>query len=133
MAQFFALEMAKEVANHPHINSTKGIFGKFRHVVYTPTSSTMESYSNYYNEAIARQIQTLINSKAEVELQQSLTPLLNTKCEDSADFRLDLCVSHDSKFIAMQLNHVADGVITHITPIRYFEGEEAQMVEDIFD
>jgi len=132
MSKFHAIEMADEVAKHPHITYSKGLFGKFGQVVYSPTSSKMESYSNYYNEAVARQFQTLINSNDE-NLSQSLKPLLNTKCEDSTNFRLDLCISHDSRFIAMQLNHVADGTITHITPVRYFEGDEAQMVDDIFE
>ncbi len=131
MAKFYALEMAKEVAHHPLIKKTKGIFGMFSRVIYTPTSSAMESYSNYYNETTAKQFQTLIDSKDE-DLTKSLSPLINTQCEDSANFRLDLCISHDCRFIAMQLNHVADGIITHITPIRYFEGDQAKMIEDIF-
>jgi len=132
MAKFFALEMANEVSQHPHISVNKYLFGWLYNVVYSPTDSEVESYSNYYEQDIASKFRNLINSKEE-EFDQYLQPLINTQCLEIGAFRVDLCISHDAKFIAIQLNHIADGVMTHITPIRYFEGEQAQMVQEIFE
>ena len=62
-----------------------------------------------------------------------LSEMLKFMCNDNSLFRLDLCISHDCHFIAMQLNHVNGDEITHITPIRYFEGNDALAVNEIFN
>jgi len=131
MSKFFALDMAHEVSKHPQIKSTSGIFGHFKTVIYVPTESKMESYSNYYKESDARLLKNLIECPDE-EIEQKISALSETDSINEANFRLDLCISQDAQFVAMQLNHVADGVITHITPIRYFVGQMAQRVEEIF-
>lgn len=132
MSKFYALKMAQEVASHPMISQQDHLFGLIHDVVYKPTESKVESYSNYYTEEDARLFKNLIESK-ENDLNVSLNPLENVMCNSKSMFRLDLCVSHDSRFIAMQLNHVNGDEITHITPIRYFEGEDALAVNEIFN
>ena len=132
MSKFYALKMAQEVANHPMIAEHAHLFGLIHNVVYKPTDSKMESYSNYYTEEDARLFKNLIESK-DADLKVSLNPLEKVMCNSESMFRLDLCISHDSRFIAMQLNHVNGKDITHITPIRYFEGEEALAVNEIFN
>jgi len=131
MSKFFALEMAHEVANHPQLIKKTGFFGWHQKVVYRPTDSPVESYSNYYSMEDAEKVRDLINS-TDMCFDSKLGSCTELPLQDNSTFRLDLCISHDSQFIAMQLNHVSDGSITHITPIRYFEGKQAQMVDDIF-
>ena len=132
MSRFYALKMAQEVAQLPMIAEKQHLFGLIHNVVYSPTSSKMESYSNYYKEEDAQLFKNLIESNSS-ELATKLNPLEKVECNTDSKFRLDLCVSHDSKFVAMQLNHVSESGVTHITPIRYFEGAEAEAVTDIFD
>lgn len=131
MSKFYELAMSKEVSKHPSIKETHGFLGCFKRAIYSPTSSIVESFSNYYKECDAKLIKKLIDGKDD-EIDRNLEALSGIDCTKDASFRLDLCISHDSQFIAMQLNHEANGTLTHITPIRYFEGAMAQKVEDIF-
>lgn len=131
MSKFYALDMAKEVIKHPQIRETKGFLGYFKQAFYAPTASKVNSFSNYYTENDARLIKNLIDGPEE-DFSCNMEALDKVDCIKNAPFRLDLCISHDSQFIAMQLNHVVNGVVTHITPIRYFEGQMALKVENIF-
>ena len=124
--------MAREVAKHPLIADQEHLFGLIHNVVYKPTDSKIESYSNYYTEEDARLFKNLIEGK-DGNLQEELNPLEKVMCNEESLFRLDLCISHDCHFIAMQLNHVNGKEITHITPIRYFEGNDALAVNEIFN
>lgn len=131
MSKFFALNMAREVAKHPSIKQRHYLFGLIHSTVYVPTNSAVESYSNYYNEADARLFKNLIESPSD-QLQANVESLTKVECTPGANFRLDLCISHDGQFVAMQLNHVVNEVVTHITPIRYFEGKDAETVDNTF-
>ena len=131
MSRFFALKMAEEVANHPMIAKENHLFGLLHDVVYKPTESKMESFSNYYKESDAQLFKNLIECKSD-QLESTVNSLKDAYCTDDSSFRLDLCVSKDGQFIAMQLNHIANDVTTHITPIRYFVGKEALQVDKIF-
>lgn len=131
MSKFFALEMSHEVSKHPKLNVSKGFLGFCRKVTYIPTDSQVESYSNYYAKQDAERIRDLINCSDD-KAQSQVDAFQPIETQPGSSFRLDLCVSDDAQFIAMQLNHVANGVMTHITPIRYFEGALAKQVENIF-
>lgn len=131
MSKFYALKMAEEVANHPSLIKQDRFFGLMHNVIYKPTESKVESFSNYYKESDAQLFKNLIECTSD-QLESKVESLKEAYCSNDSSFRLDICVSKDGKFIAMQLNHVANDVTTHITPIRYFEGEEAQKVDKIF-
>lgn len=131
MSKFYALEMAKTVSAHPNLMKQDRFFGLLHNVVYKPTDSIVESYSNYYKEEDAQRFKSLIESKDE-QLEAHIESLKDAYCEPGESFRLDICASQDGQFIAMQLNHVANNITTHITPIRYFEGKEALKVDKIF-
>lgn len=129
MSKFFALEMASEVAKHPKLTISHGLLGLFKKATYKPTGSVVESYSNCYKLDDALQIRDLINAD-DKEFEQKLTTIGKIDCDPKANFHLDLCISHDCRFVAMQLNHVADDEVMHITPIRYIEGKMAEKFED---
>ena len=131
MSKFYAIKMAEEVASHPNILKESFFFGLFHHVKYKPTGSKIESFSNFYKDTDAQLFKNLIESK-EGQLESNVASLKEAYCTDDSSFRLDICVSKDGQFIAMQLNHIADDTLTHITPIRYFEGTEAITVDKIF-
>ena len=131
MSKFNKLDMAKEVAKHPQIVLKNHFFGLFGNTVYAPTSSEVESYSNYYEDKEAFLFRNLIDASAS-DLEQNLKPLEDVETKEDGKYRLDLCVSHDGQFIAMQLNEVVNDVAKHLTPVRYFIGEEAQKVDQIF-
>ena len=131
MSKFYNLDMAKEVALHPQIVEASHFFGLLKDIVYAPTSSQVESYSNFYNDNDAQLFKLLIDSPTS-KLEESLKPLETVETTDDGRYRLDLCISHDGQFIAMQLNRIAKDVTTHITPIRYFVGKDAERVDQIF-
>ncbi len=131
MSRFYNLDMAKEVAKHPQITLEKHLFGLFEDTVYAPTSSEVESYSNYYTDADAQLFKNLIEGPIS-DFDKNLKPLETVETTDDSKFRLDLCISHDGQFIAMQLNKVENDVTTHVTPVRYFMGKDAEKVDQIF-
>lgn len=131
MSKFHSLYMADEVAKHPLIKDESQFFGLWQKTIYIPTGSQVESFSNFYNENDAKRFKELIECP-EKELAQYTKDLTEIECTPGANFRLDLCISQDCQFVAMQLNHVGKETMTHITPIRYFEGDIAKEVERCF-
>ena len=74
MSNFNKLDMAKEVAKHPQIVLKNYFFGLLSNTVYAPTSSEVESYSNYYQDKDALLFRNLIDASAS-DLEQNLKPL----------------------------------------------------------
>lgn len=130
MSKFNALRMAQEVAKYPQIAIRDSFFGLFSETVYKPTESKVESYSNYYDADNGLVFRRLIECPDE-HLSEMLQSLHETHQDKQGRFRLDLCISEDCRFIAMQLNEVSAESVHHLTPIRYFEGKEAEQVEDL--
>lgn len=131
MSRFYNLDMAKEVAKHPQIVLEKHLFGLLKDTVYAPTSSEVESYSNFYKDADAQLFKNLIDGPT-TDFEKNLKSLDAVETAEKGKYRLDLCISHDGQFIAMQLNEVENDVTTHVTPVRYFVGKDAEMVDQVF-
>ncbi len=130
MSKFYALNMAQEVAKYPQIANKDTFFGLIHQTVYQPTQSKVESFSNYYNAENGQVFRELIECPKE-QLNQLLDTLQETHQDKEGKYRLDLCISEDCKFVAMQLNEVKGSNTFHLTPIRYFEGKEAESVENL--
>ena len=131
MSKFFNLNMANEVAQNPHVVIRHHLFGMLTSVLYGPTQSPIESYSNYYGKEQGEFFLQLINS-SEGHLTDAIGSAHDIEAQPQGGYRLDLCLSSDHRFIALQLNEVQGETPHPLTPIRYFEGDQAEMVESLF-
>lgn len=127
MSKFYALEMAAQVAKHPHIAEKKGLLGLWTSVVYQPTGSKVGSYCNIYDEASAASIKQIMQCP-DNELDSMISQMKEWQCCDKGNYRLELCISGDAQFIAMHLTN-SDG--REILPIRYFEGKKAALIDSL--
>lgn len=125
MSNFYALKMATRVALHPHIAEKTSFFGIMNSVLYTPTSSKVESYSNYYAEQEGKLLKDFLLSPAD-RLDDALLRLPEVNTSADGSYRLDLCISHDHQFLAMSLSS-SEGQT--LTDIRFFEGKDAQAIQ----
>lgn len=132
MSKFFKLNMANEVARNPHVVIRHHLFGMLTSVLYSPTQSPIESYSNYYDKEQGEFFLQLINS-SDGHLSEAIGNAHDIEVQPQGGcYRLDLCLSSDHRFIALQLNEVQGQSQRPLTPIRYFEGDQAELIENLF-
>ncbi len=130
MSKFEALEMSQHVALHPRVEAQKflGLFGQ--HYLYTPTRSRISSFSNYYDtndgEAFLR-----ISEASEEEICEQINRMGERQVTGQGEYRLDLCISADARFVAFQLYHRQRGEYQAVSIIRFLEGDTAQCFEQL--
>ncbi len=129
MSKFLALNMANEVAKNPQVSLEKSVFGLHTSAQYQPTHSKIDSFSNFYGTTGRDILERILDSK---NVDDAIESVNEIECDESGKYRLDLCISRDHKFIAMQLNEVTDSAEKHLSPIRYYEGEDAEKIENLF-
>ncbi len=129
MSKFLALNMANEVAKNPQVSLEKTVFGLHTSAKYQPTHSTIDSFSNFYGVTGRDILERILESK---NVDDAVASVEEIECVEDGKYRLDLCISRDHQFVAMQLNEVTDTAERHLSPIRYYEGKEAEKIENLF-
>lgn len=97
------------------------LFWKSKELVYVPTGSTASQRSLFYD------LQHLTVLKNLIE-QNKMDAETAVKSEGSGNVRLDVLMSKDGKFAALQLFQYVPYTYTAVTPVKYFSGEEAASV-----
>lgn len=129
MSKFSAIEISQLVALHPKVNNSK-LFGLFERVHYSPTGSRIESYRNYYSAADAETLIRLSEIPDEA-IVQHLSQCSELPLSQQQDYRMDLCLSADHRFVAFQVFRKKDDDFEAASKLRFLEGELAQKFENI--
>jgi len=129
MSKFLALNMANEVAKNPQVSVETSIFGLHTSAKYQPTHSKIDSFSNFYGTTGRDILERILESK---DVEKALESIEEIECIEDGKYRLDLCISRDHQFVAMQLIELTDNAEKHLSPIRYYEGKEAEKIENLF-
>lgn len=132
MSRFNSIEMAKTVSSHAHISTQKTFFGLLTKAYYIPTGSTIRSYENYFRPELHDDLTALFTLKEE-QMSHFISRLKGVKSVPNGNLRLDLCVSDDRQFVAIQLYQFQNFLYRPISEIRYFEGPLAEQVQDLFE
>ena len=128
MSRFSLIELSETVELHPKVLVKKGIFGLSKKAYYSPTKSQIESYENYFCKEVGMQIKQIIDAPIE-KVDETIQSLPDFENQKTGDVRMDICISHDHKFVAMQLYRLENGNYEPFSKISFLEGESAELFE----
>lgn len=131
MSRFFSVEMASAVSEHPHVSIKKSFFGLFANAYYNVTNSQIDSYENSYSRETGERIKPLfsVGDKYVIGCTKDIGSLHQ---QPNGNYRLDICISRDRQFIALQLFHFENLMYRPVTDVRYFEREQAEAIDNLF-
>ena len=125
MSSIKNLEMAAALSTYEHIEIKKSLFST--KAIYTPTQSLAKAiileYSPSEGERIARLLDMPLDKMA-ADIQQKGKPVAGA----NGNFRLELCLSDDRQFCALQLFRFADFQYKPVFEPRFYEGKDAEAV-----
>ena len=97
------------------------LFWKSKEIVYLPTGSVAKERSLFFDlKHIGKLTEMLESGKLDGEA--------GVKSESSGNVRLDVMISQDNKFAALQLFQFVPDTYTPVTSVCYFTGNEAAAV-----
>ena len=117
--------MAAAVSAYKNINIKKSLFST--KAIYTPTSSPVKAMVLEYSPSEGERVQRLLEMPADkmaVAIEQKGKPLAGV----NGNFRLEVCLSEDRQFCALQLFRFADFSYRPLFEPRFFEGETVEYV-----
>lgn len=97
------------------------LFWKSKEVIYLPTKSVAKEHSVFFDLKHVDTLKNFVNSG-------SFSTDLKIKSEASGNIRMDVILSADKKFAAVQLFQFVPYTYQPITPVQYFTNEEASAV-----
>ena len=125
MSSIKNLEMAAALSAYQHIEIKKSLFST--KAIYTPTQSQAKAiileYSPSEGERVARLLDMPLDKMA-AEIQQKGKPVVGA----NGNFRLELCLSDDRQFCALQLFRFGDFQYKPVFDPRFYEGKDAEAV-----
>lgn len=98
-------------------------FWKAKQLVYAPTGSRIKEQTMFYQSVALDPLIHLVESG---DFFANICPEL--KSTSSGNVRLDILVSSDLNFVALQLFQFVPYTYTPITPVIYFSGEKAKEI-----
>ena len=97
------------------------LFWKSKEIVYLPTGSVAKERSMFFDlKYIGKLTEMIENGNLDSEA--------GVKSESSCNVRMDIMISQDNKFAALQLFQFVPYTYTPVTSVRYFTGSEAAAV-----
>ena len=125
------LEMAAAVSAYNHITVKKSMFGLSQKVIYEPTQSPLTAIVNDYTPTEGEKLERLLNlplDKMVSEFQSKGAP----KSAPIGHFRLEVCLSDDHQFCALQLFRFSDFKNAPVFAPRFYEGKDAEAIAKLF-
>ncbi len=99
------------------------LFWKTRELVYAPTGSVTKEQSCFFDLKHMDKLKTMV-------LSGKFSKEANMKSEVSGNIRMDILLSEDKKFAAVQLFQFIPYTYNPITPVCYFTNGEANELAD---
>lgn len=125
MTSFKNLEMAAAVSTHEHITIKKSLFSK--KAIYTPSQSPIKVIVQDYTPIEGDQLEHLLNlplNKMDALIDQKGKP----QTTPIGHYRLEVCLSEDHQFCALQLFCFADFTYHPVFDARFYEGEDVKTI-----
>jgi len=125
MSSFKNLDMAAAVSAYDHITIKKSLFST--KVIYTPTGSPVKVMALDYSPAEGEKVERLLNmplDKMAASIEQNGKPAAGV----NGNYRLEVCLSDDRQFCAIQLFRFADFSYRPLFDARFYEGNDVERV-----
>ena len=128
MSSIKNLEMAAALSAYQHIQIKKSLFST--KAIYTPTQSQTKAvileYTPSEGERVARLLDMPLDKMA-ADIQQKGKPVAGA----NGNFRLELCLSDDCQFCALQLFRFGDFQYKPVFEPRFYEGKDVEYVTQL--
>ena len=125
MSSIKNLEMAAALSAYQHIEIKKSLFST--KAIYTPTQSLAKAiileYSPSEGERVARLLDMPLDKMA-ADIQQKGKPVAGA----NGNFRLEVCLSDDHQFCALQLFRFGDFQYNPVFEPRFYEGKDVEPI-----
>ncbi len=121
MSSIKSLEMAAAVSSYKNITIKKSLFST--KACYTPTGSTVRAITLEYSPSEGERVGRLLDmplDKMSSDIEQKGKPITGV----NGNFRLDVCLSDDHQFCALQLLRYADFCYRPLFEPRFYEGKD---------
>ena len=123
MSSIKNLEMAAALSAYPHIEIKKSLFST--KAIYTPTQSQAKAIILEYTPSEGERVEHLLEmplDKMAADIQQKGKPVAGA----NGNFRLELCLSDDHQFCALQLFRFGDFRYKPVFEPRFYEGKDVE-------
>lgn len=130
MAKIKNLGMAEAVSSYPSIDIRHSLFGLCQTVIYTPSKSPVKTFVQDYLPADGERLKTLLCLPVE-QLKSEIESKGKPAATAIGNFRLEVCLSHDHHFCALQLFRFVDFSYIPVTEPLFFEGEAAETIVEL--
>ena len=129
MSSIKNLDMAAAVSAYKNITIKKSLFST--KAIYTPTGSTVKAMALEYSLSEGEKMKRLLDmplDKMTADIEQKGKP----KTGVNGNFRLEVCLSDDHQFCALQLFRFADLCYSSLYEPRFYEGTDVEYVTKLF-
>lgn len=129
MSSLKSLDMAAAMSTYNNIVIKKTLFST--KAVYKPTGSPVKAMVLEYSPSEGERVARLLNmplDKMAADIEQNGKPVAGA----NGNFRLEVCISSDRQFCALQLFRYADFSYCPLSEPRLFEGEEVENLAKLF-
>lgn len=125
MSSIKNLDMAAAVSAYKNITIKKSLFST--KAIYTPTGSTIKAMVLEYSPSEGEKVKRLLDmplDKMTADIEQKGKP----KTGVNGNFRLEVCLSDDHQFCALQLFRFADLCYSSLYEPRFYEGTDVENI-----
>ena len=125
MSSIKNLDMAAAVSAYKNITIKKSLFST--KAIYTPTGSTIKAMVLEYSPSEGEKVKRLLDmplDKMTADIEQKGKP----KTGVNGNFRLEICLSDDHQFCALQLFRFADLCYSSLYEPRFYEGTDVENI-----
>lgn len=95
------------------------LFWRTKELVYLPTGSVARERTLFFSQKDLEQL---------TDMLEHGTPVTGVRSESSGNVRLNVMLSQDNRFAAVQLFQFIPYSYTPVTPVRYFTGSDAAAI-----
>lgn len=125
------LNMADAIFNNKNVEVEKTFFGLFSNVIYKATESRIDTQQLYLTTQEADKVKKILDAAPEnfhsvVESIGTITPA------DYGNMRVDICLSRDHQFVALQLLQFKDFDYRPISDAKIYEEDKAEEIALLF-
>ncbi|MBQ4393000.1 MAG: hypothetical protein II826_07840 [Prevotella sp.] len=128
MSSIKNLEMAAAVSSYQHIEIKKSLFST--KAIYKPTQSQVKATVLEYTPSEGERLERLLSmplDKMVADIAQKGKPTAGA----NGNFRLEVCLSDDRQFVALQLFRFIDFSYRPLFETRFYEGKEVEYITEL--
>ncbi|MBQ6747178.1 MAG: hypothetical protein IJR07_09080 [Bacteroidaceae bacterium] len=127
MASLKNLTMFADIVKNEHIDIRKSFFGLREKYYFNQTGSELEVKQIEFTTEAGKQLEVLLKTPIN-KLADTLADCGKIQQRPMSNVRLDICVSKDRQFLALQLFNYYDLMFHPVTGVRVLEGKNAQLM-----